>query len=92
MRTVGGGYQIMNMAKHVTVGLNENGDIIISTPGSVFIHSGGDMTLDSGGAIHLKAMGELILEGAGVKVTSSGSYEMEAGSATYKEGTLAFEK
>lgn len=92
VRTKGGGYMITNMAKHASVGFNENGDIVISTSAGVFIHSGGDLTLDSGGNINLKAVGEISQKSATVKVEASGSYELEAGNATYKAGHHAFTK
>ena len=100
VRTVGGGYAITNMAKHATIGFNEDGDIIISTSAGVFIHSGGDTTVDAGGAMHFKSAGEMTFEAGGalsqeaasVSVESKGSYALEAGSATYKAGQHAFTK
>ncbi|MEG5932563.1 baseplate protein [Enterobacter hormaechei] len=92
VRTLGGGYQITNMANHATVSFNENGDIIITTTKGVFIHAGGDMTLDAGGAMKLKAGGAITQEGASIKVGAKGGFELEAGSASYKAGQHAFTK
>lgn len=77
--------------------LDAGGDMLLQAKGKMTSKSDGEMLIDSGAKMTQTAKGDLqqkgsnvSTEGSSVKVKSSGSFGLEAGSASYKAGTHAF--